>query len=219
MPENIPEKGASVQRDKKTYGIIPHIPGGMIDPEGLRKIADVAEKYDAKAIKITSEQRIALIGIELSDIDQIWENLGMKHGGFTGKRVRATKFCMGTTFCKKGEQNSVGMGMKLDERYHAMETPNKLKIGVSGCTNSCAESWVKDIGLIGTKKGWNLLVGGNSGRKPKIGDLMAKNLSDEEALDTIDKIMTFYRNSDTKKRLGRFVEKIGFEEFRKHVIF
>ena len=218
MPENIPEKGASVQRDKKTYGIIPHIPGGMIDPDGLRKIADVAEEYNAEAIKITSEQRIAIIGVTLNDIDQIWKDLDMKHGGFTGKRVRATKFCLGTAFCKKGEQDSIGMGMKLDERYHAMETPNKLKIGVSGCTNSCAESWVKDIGLIGTKKGWNLLVGGNSGRKPKIGDLMAKNLSDEEAMDTIDKIMTFYRNSDTKKRLGKFVEKIGFEEFRENIM-
>ncbi|AEG18890.1 nitrite/sulfite reductase domain-containing protein [Methanobacterium paludis] len=217
MVDNIPEKGAAVQRDQKTFAVIPHIPGGMIDPARLRKIADVAERYNAKTLKITSEQRIAIIGVELEDIDQLWNDLDMKHGGFTGKRVRATKFCLGTTFCKKGEQDSVGMGMKLDERYHAMETPNKLKIGVSGCTNSCAESAVKDIGLIGTKKGWNLLVGGTSGRKPRIGDLIAKNLSDGDALNLIDSILTFYRGSDTKKRLGRFVEKLGIEKFSEEI--
>ena len=217
MVDNMPEKGAAVQRDEKTFAVIPHIPGGMIDPAGLRKIADVAERYNAKTLKITSEQRIAIIGVELDDIDQIWDDLDMEHGGFTGKRVRATKFCLGTTFCKKGEQDSVGMGMKLDERYHAMETPNKLKIGVSGCTNSCAESAVKDIGLIGNKKGWNLLVGGTSGRKPRIGDLIAKNLSDEDALNLIDSILNFYKGSDTKKRLGRFIEKMGIEKFSEKI--
>jgi NAD(P)H-nitrite reductase large subunit len=213
MSENIPDKGAAVQKDMKTYAIIPYIPGGMVDPQTLRKIADVTEKYGAKALKMTSEHRIAIIGIQFEDIDKIWKDLGMKPGGFTGKKVRPAKFCVGNSYCKMGKQNTIEMGMKLDELYQGIELPNKIKIGVSGCQNSCAEPAVRDIGLIGTKKGWNLLVGGTCGMKPRIGQVLAKNLSDGEIQNLIGKIIDYYKENEEKKRLGRFIDKIGFEKF------
>jgi NAD(P)H-nitrite reductase large subunit len=218
MPENIPEKGAVIQKDLETYAIIPYIPGGLVDPATLIKIAKVAEKYNAKTLKVTSNQRIAIIGIKYEDIDKIWEDLDMKPGGFIGKKVRSTKFCPGTTHCKKGEQDAVKMGMKIDENFQGMELPNKIKIGVSGCKNSCAESAVKDIGLIGTKKGWNLLVGGTCGIKPMIGQIFAKNLQDEDVLEIISKIIEYYKENEKNKRLGRFINKIGFEEFKNNIV-
>ncbi|MGB9978378.1 NAD(P)/FAD-dependent oxidoreductase [Methanobacterium sp.] len=217
MSENIPEKGAVIQKDLETYAIIPYIPGGLVDPATLIKIANIAEKYNAKTLKVTSNQRIAIIGIKFEDIDKIWEDLGMKPGGFIGKRVRSAKFCPGTTHCKKGEQNAIEMGMKIDERYQGIELPNKIKIGVSGCQNSCAESAVKDIGLIGTKNGWNLLVGGNCGIKPMIGQILARDLQDEEILELIGKIIDYYKENEEQKRLGRFINKIGFEKFKDEI--
>ncbi len=218
MSENIPEKGAVIQKDLETYAIIPYIPGGLIDPATLIKIANIAEKYNAKTLKVTSNQRIAIIGIKYEDIDKIWKDLNMKPGGFIGKRVRSAKFCPGTTYCKKSEQDAVKMGMKIDENFQGMELPNKIKIGVSGCKNSCAESAVKDIGLIGTKKGWNLLVGGTCGIKPMIGQVLAKNLQDEEVLRFITKIIGYYKENEGNKRLGRFINKIGFEKFKNEII-
>lgn len=218
MPENIPEKGAVIQKDLETYAIIPYIPGGLVDPATLIKIAKIAEKYNAKTLKVTSNQRIAIIGIKYEDIDKIWEDLDMKPGGFIGKKVRSTKFCPGTTHCKKSEQDAVKMGMKIDENFQGMELPNKIKIGVSGCKNSCAESAVKDIGLIGTKKGWNLLVGGTCGIKPMIGQIFAKNLQDEDVLEIISKIIEYYNENEENKRLGRFINKIGFEEFKNKIV-
>lgn len=218
MSKDILEKGAIVQRDRETFAIAPHIPGGIISPADLRRIADVAEKYNAKALKITSAQRIALVGINPNDIDSAWKDLGMKHGAAIGLCVRSVKICPGTTFCKRGQQDSVGVGLKLDKTYHGMQLPWKFKMGVSGCANSCAEPAVKDIGLIGTPKGWRLLVGGSSGIKPRLGQMLAENLSDEEALRLIDKIINYYKDHAKKQRLGEFIDEISFERFKQEVL-
>lgn len=218
MTKDILEKGAIVQRDRETFAIAPHIPGGIISPADLRRIADVAEKYNAKALKITSAQRIALVGIGPEDIDSAWNDLGMKRGAAIGLCVRSVKICPGTTFCKRGQQDSVGVGLKLDEIYHGMQLPWKFKMGVSGCANSCAEPAVKDIGLIGTPKGWRLLVGGSSGIKPRLGQMLAENLSDEEALRLIDKVINYYKDHAKKQRLGEFIDEISFERFKQEVL-
>ena len=218
MSNDILEKGAILQRDKETFAIAPHIPGGIIDPAGLRRIADVAEKYNAKVLKITSAQRIAIVGIDPKDIDAAWNELGMKAGAAIGLCVRSIKICPGTTFCKRGQQDSVGVGLKLDQIYHGMQLPWKFKIGVSGCANSCAEPAVKDIGLIGMSKGWKLLVGGSSGVKPRLGLVLAENLSDEAVLALIDKIIQYYKDHAKKQRLGEFIDEIGFDKFKQDIL-
>ena len=218
MSNDIPEKGAIVQRDKETYAIAPHIPGGIMDVSTLRKIADVAEKYNASAVKITSAQRMAIVGLKAEDLDSVWTDLDMPPGAAIGLCVRSVKICPGTTFCKRGQQDSVGVGLKLDELYHGMELPSKLKMGVSGCLNTCAESSIKDIGLIGTAKGWKLLAGGSSGIKPRIADLIAEGLDDDEALKLVDRIIEFIKSRGEKKRLGRVIDGMGLEEFKSAVL-
>ena len=217
MKNDIPEKGAIVQRDKETFAVAPHIPGGIIDPAKLRNFADVAEKYGS-VIKITSAQRIAIVGIQEKDLDNVWEELGMKPGAAIGLCVRSIKICPGTTFCKRGQQDSVGIGLKLDEKYHGMELPFKLKMGVSGCMNSCAESVIKDIGLVGTSKGFRLYAGGSSGITPRLGNLIADELSENESLDFIDRIISFYKKTNQKKRLGKIIDEIGLDNFKKEVL-
>lgn len=218
MSKDILEKGAIVQRNKETYAIAPHIPGGIITPAGLRKIADVAERYNAQVLKLTSAQRIAIVGINPADIDNVWMDLGMKPGHAIGLCVRSVKICPGTTFCKRGQQDSVGVGLKLDEKYHGMTLPWKFKMGVSGCANSCAESAIKDLGLIGTSKGWKMVVGGCSGVKPRVGQVLAENLSDDEALKLADKVVNYYKDNAQKQRLGEFIDEVGFEKFKREVM-
>jgi len=144
------EKGAILQRDKETYAVAPHIPCGVVSPETLRKLADVAEKFGCAAMKITSAARIALVGLKEDQVDDVWAELGIDPGAAVGLCVRSVKACPGTALCKRGQQDSLGMGLKLDEKYHGMELPGKLKMGVSGCPFQCAETAIKDIGLQGT---------------------------------------------------------------------
>lgn len=216
--ENIPEKGAAVQKDMESYTIIPYIHGGLVDPATLRKIADVAEKYQVEFIKMTSEHNIALFGVKEADISDVWNDLGMEPGGHIGKRVRGVSFCTGNTACKKGYQDTLKLGLRIDENYRMMETPRKVKISLSGCTSCCAESTVRDIGLIGTPKGWKLLVGGTCGLQVRKGDLLLKDLSDDQVIEYIGKILDYYKKKGTDKRLGRFIDIIGFNKFSGEVL-
>ena len=213
MAEDLLEKGAIVQRDKETYAVAPHIPGGIItDFNLLRRLADVAEKYGAKAMKLTSAQRIALVGLKLEDLDPIWQELGMVPGAAIGLCVRSIKICPGTTFCRLGQQDAVGVGLHLDEKYHGMPLPFKFKIGVSGCPNNCSESCIKDLGLVGAAKGWRVLAGGfGSGLKPRLADLIATDLTDAEALAAAPGLV---QEKNQKKRLGRIIDDIGLDTFK-----
>ncbi|WP_332843156.1 hypothetical protein [Paraclostridium sp. AKS73] len=204
----------SFKEIKKTYAIAPHVPAGLITSDQLRKLADVADKYNVQAIKITAAQRIALVGLEENDIDSVWQDLGMKPGAAIGLCVRSIKTCPGTSFCKRGFKDSVSIGLKLDDRYHGMNLPNKLKIGVSGCPNSCADNHTRDIGLMGTPKGWTVFVGGKGGTIPRLGDRLVMGIPDEKVLDLVDDIVNLYSdNANNKERLGAYIDRVGFEEF------
>jgi NAD(P)H-nitrite reductase large subunit len=216
MAEDLLEKGAIMQRDKATYAVAPHIPGGLItDFNLLRRIADVAEKYQAQVIKITSAGRFALVGVQAEDLDQIWQELGMVPGAAIGLCVRSIKICPGTTYCRLGVQDAVGVGLKLDEKYHGMPLPYKFKIGVSGCPNNCSESPIKDLGLVGTAKGWRVLAGGfASGINPRLADVIANNLSDDEALDLAARVLDWFKQAGKKRRLGKIIDEIGLPRFK-----
>jgi NAD(P)H-nitrite reductase large subunit len=219
LKKDILEKGAILQRDRETYGIAPHIPGGITDTATLRKICDVADKYQVQAIKLTSAQRIALIGVREEDLDSIWHDLAEQQGAAIGLCVRSVKICPGTSYCKRGVQDSISLGLKLDGIYHAMELPNKMKMGVSGCMLSCAESAVKDIGIMGTAKGWKIMVGGNAGARPRLGDVLVDNVpSEEEVLTIVARVIDYYKNSSNQNRIGRIIEEIGIERFREEVL-
>lgn len=214
MKKDIVEKGAILQRDRETYGIAPHIPGGITDSATLRKICDVADKYHLQ-IKLTSAQRIALFGVMEEDLDAIWTEVAERPGAAIGLCVRSIKICPGTTHCKRAIQDSVSLGLKIDSLYHALPLPNKMKMGVSGCMLSCAEVSVKDIGIMGIPKGWRIFVGGNAGARPRLADLLVETTADEtEVLAVIGRIISWYRSSGREVRLGTLIEEMGIEQFR-----
>lgn len=209
------EKGAILQRDKQTYAIAPHIPCGVVTPALLRTIADVAERYNAQAIKLTGATRMAIVGIKEEDIDAAWNDLQLDKGAAVGLCVRSVRACPGTTFCRLGKQDALGMGMTLDKKYHSMQLPGKFKMAVSGCHLACSESWVRDIGLIGQKEGWQLVIGGNVGAEPRIAQELAKGLDDGQVLDAIEKTIQCYSDNAKKgERLGKMIDRVGLAPFQ-----
>ena len=213
------EKGAVLQRDKETYAIVPHFSVGLVTADDLRRIADVADKYQLPAMKITSAARIAMVGFKKEEIDQAWQDLGMDPGHAVGLCVRSIKACPGTTLCRLGKQDSLSLGKELDNRYHGYRLPNKCKMGVSGCINNCAETPVKDIGFVGKPKGWTVMVGGNAASRPQLARELIDGLTQDEALEVTDRILEYYKLEGKKaERLGRFIDRIGFETFREKVL-
>ena len=172
--------GAILQRDKETYAIVPRTPVGLVSPEDLERIVKVARKYQIPVIKITSGQRFALVGMKKDDVDKIWEDLGMDVGKATELCLHYVQACPGTAVCKFAVKDSLGLGMEIEKFFSGLDLPAKVKIGVSGCPFCCGESFVRDIGILGKKKGWTFIVGGSSARRPRIGDVLIEDLSGEE---------------------------------------
>jgi len=217
MPD-IP-KGAILQRDKETYAIVPRTPLGLVSPEDLERIVKVTRKYRIPVIKITSGQRFALVGIKKDDVDKIWEDLGMDVGKATELCLHYVQACPGTAVCKFGVQDSLGLAMEIEKFFSGMDLPAKVKIGVSGCPFCCGESFVRDIGILGKKKGWTFIVGGSSARRPRIGDVLVEDLSGEEIINLTKKILEYYQDKAKKReRMARFVDRIGIENMKEAIL-
>lgn len=218
MSEDTP-RGAILQRDKETYAIVPRTPAGLVSPEILEAISSVVRKYNIPITKITSGQRLALVGIKREDVDHIWQDLKMDAGAAVELCVHYVQACPGTAVCKFGVRDSLGMGLQLEKLFIGMDLPAKVKIGVSGCPFCCAESYVRDIGLIGKKNGWIVTFGGNSGGKPRVGDVIAENVSDVEVVALVQRCLKYYRDNVEKKlRTARFVDKIGIEAIKQAIL-
>jgi nitrite reductase (NADH) large subunit len=205
-----------------TYSVVPRVPGGEITPEGLIVIGLVAKKYDLYT-KITGGQRIDLFGAQLHQLPDIWSELiaaGFETGHAYGKSLRTVKSCVGSTWCRYGVQDSVGMALTLENRYKGLRAPHKFKFGVSGCTRECAEAQSKDIGVIATEKGWNLYVCGNGGMRPRHAELFATDLDDAALIRTIDRVLMFYiRTADRLQRTSVWRESLeGGLDYLKAVI-
>jgi NAD(P)H-nitrite reductase large subunit len=218
MPDINP-RGAILQRDKKTYAIVPRTPVGLVSPETLAALSSVVSKYNIPIAKITSGQRLALIGLNREEVDKVWQDLKMEIGPAVELCVHYVQACPGTEVCKFGVRDSLGLGLKLEKLYVGMDLPAKVKIGVSGCPFCCAESYVRDIGLVGKKNGWIVTFGGNSGGRPRIGDVLIENVSDDDAVTLVQRCLEYYREKvDKKLRTARFVEKVGIETIRQAVL-
>jgi len=214
-------KGAILQRDKETYAIVPRIPMGVLTPEILEKLAKVARKYDVRIIKITSGQRIVLVGIKPQDVSNAWNDLELEVGPAEGLCVHYVQACPGTETCKFGQGNSLGLAAKIENMYVGKKDfiPAKMKFGISGCKLNCAESFVRDIGAFATRQGWTVIAGGNSGGRPRIGNVIAENLSEEKTLELVKRMLDYFaKNARQRERLPRFIERIGTEEFKKAVL-
>jgi len=219
MKKDIEELGAIIQRDRETYAIVPSTPAGILTPEIMERVAAVVKKYDIPIVKITSGQRLALVGLKEEDIKSAWADLDMKVGQATALCLHYVQACPGTAVCRFGMRDSLGFGLEIEEVYSHFKFPAKLKFGVSGCPMCCAESYLRDIGIFGKKKGWTVIVGGNAGGRPRIGDVMAADLSREECLALVEKILVYYKdNARKKERMARFVDRVGIDAVREAVL-
>jgi nitrite reductase (NADH) large subunit len=212
---------ANIQKDG-TYSVIPRVPGGEITPQKLIAIGEIAQRY-ALYTKITGGQRIDLLGARVHQLPQIWRELiaaGFESGHAYGKAMRTVKSCVGSTWCRYGVQDSVGLAVALEHRYKGLRAPHKIKLGVSGCTRECAEAQSKDVGVIATEKGWGLYVCGNGGMKPRHANLLASDLDQATLIRTIDRFLMFYiRTADRLQRTATWLDHLeGGLEYLREVV-
>jgi NAD(P)H-nitrite reductase large subunit len=201
--------GVILQRDGKTFAARITPPSGKLSARDLEKMAELVRAYEVPMVKLTSGQRIGFYGLSREKIHALCDAMPFRSGG------HYVQACPGTHWCKFAKQDAMSLAQILEEKYGAIPTPAKIKLGISGCTFSCAESRLRDIGFIGTPTGWRMFVGGNSGMKPRIGDELAKELSTQKALALCQKFLDLYcETAPAQKRTSRFVEKMGIQTIK-----
>ncbi len=209
---------ANIQKDG-TYSVIPRMYGGVTSPDQLRKIADVADKYAVPMVKVTGGQRIDLLGVKKEDLTNMWADLDMPSGYAYGKSIRTVKTCVGSEFCRFGTQNSTQMGIDIEKAFDHMWAPHKVKFAVSGCPRNCAESGIKDVGIIGVDSGWEMYVGGNGGIKTEVAQFLCKVKTAEEVLEYSGAFIQIYREEARYlDRTVHWIERVGLDYVKKRVL-
>jgi nitrite reductase (NADH) large subunit len=209
---------ANIQKDG-TYSVVPRMWGGLTTAAELRRIADVADKYQVPTIKVTGGQRIDLLGIRKEDLISVWKDLDMPSGHAYGKSIRTVKTCVGMEHCRFGTQLAMSMGVKLERMLFDMYAPHKVKLAVSGCPRNCAEAGIKDVGVIGVDSGYELYVGGNGGIKTEVAQFFVKVRSDEEVMEYAGAFLQLYREEGFYlERTCHYLERVGLDHAKSRVV-
>lgn len=209
---------ANIQKDG-TFSVVPRIWGGITSATELRRIADVAEKHQIPAIKLTSGQRIALAGIRKDQLPHVWKDLGMPSGHAYAKAVRSCNTCVGSDFCRFGLGDSIGLGIKIEKRFHGLETPHKMKLAAVGCPRSCAEATVKDLGAVAIEGGWQVYAGGGAATRVRAAELLCTVKTHEEVLKYMGRFIQYYReHGKYMERSHGFVERVGITRLRELLV-
>lgn len=206
---------ANIQKDG-TYSVVPRIYGGVTSPAELKKIAEVAERFEVPMVKFTGGQRIDLLGVKKEDLPRMWEELDMPSGYAYGKALRTVKTCVGSTFCRFGTQDSIAMGITLERKFERLNTPAKVKLAVSGCPRNCAEATIKDFGVVAIDGGWELHVGGNGGVHVRATELLCVVKTEEEVVEWAGAFLQYYREqAQWNERTSVWVERVGLDSVKK----
>ena len=205
---------AKNENRKQTYNVLPGTKMGVLTTEYLEKLTVIARKHNIPFFKITSAQRLAIVGHEPETAEQIWRELGQETGPQKPVGIHYIQACPGVKWCKYGRQDSLSLGEKLEKAFGNLPLPAKTKVGISGCPLNCCESYVRDIGVFGKKNGWTLVFGGNGGGCPRIADIVAEDLGDDEVIDLLGKCLDFFRENARKmERTGRLMRRTDIETF------
>jgi nitrite reductase (NADH) large subunit len=209
---------ANIQKDG-TYSVVPRMFGGVTNSAQLRRIADVVDKYQVPTVKVTGAQRIDLLGIRKEDLPKVWADLAMPSGHAYAKALRTVKTCVGSEWCRFGVQDSTQMGIDLEQAFWKMYAPHKVKMAVSGCPRNCAESGIKDVGVIGVDSGWEIYVAGNGGIKTEVAQFLCRVKTAEEVLEYAGAFIQLYREEARYlDRTVHWVRRVGLDYVKQRVL-
>lgn len=202
-----------IRDGKRTFAITPHIPGGFVTAATLEKIAAVARKYNG-VLKLTSGQRIMITNLKEENLASIWEELGMEPAVKSQYSIKNVEICP-AGFCKRSKYNTIAIGMKISKKFHGAPMPNRTKIGVAGCRNACTSVYSKDVGVIADVTGFMITAGGSAGYHQRMADIIAKDISEKDAFQLVEKLLAFYcTKAEFGEKLGDFIDRIGLDEFK-----
>lgn len=205
--------------EQKTYSVVPGLNMGLFTPKELERIVAIINQYDVPMTKITSAQRLGLLGMDEEEQAKLKAELKPLTRPVAVNGVHYVQACPGARWCKFGVGDSLALGARIEQLSFDRPLPGKVKVGIAGCRMSCTEPYVRDVGIFATKKGWTLVFGGNGGGNPRLGEIVAEALTDDQVVELVEKCLRFYlENAKFKSRSARFMERVGIDTLKQAVL-
>ncbi len=212
---------ANIQKDG-TFSVVPRMWGGMTSAAELRAIADVVDKFEIPAVKVTGGQRIDMLGVPKEVLPLVWADLnaaGLVSGAAYAKGLRTVKTCVGSQWCRFGTQDSTQLGIDLEKFLWGSWTPAKVKLAVSGCPRNCAEVTCKDIGVICVDSGYEIHFAGAAGLDIKGTEVLCHVATQEEAIVIVAALVQLYREQARYlERIYKWAKRVGTDVIKAQVV-
>jgi dissimilatory sulfite reductase (desulfoviridin) alpha/beta subunit len=212
-------KGFFQQIEKDKFSLRLCMSGGIASAEYVKRAVEIAEKYGKGQIHFTTRQQIEIPFIAAENVGSVQETLAKASVKtfIGGPRVRTVVACVGAGICKFAQIETGTLARELHDRYFGRELPAELKIAVTGCQNNCAKVEINDIGIRGFQHGYLLFFGGCLGHETRIGSSLLPVLTEKVTLFKVIEtaVQYFACRAQKGERLGKFIDRIGIEEFKK----
>ncbi|MFO7606947.1 MAG: nitrite reductase [Desulfurivibrionaceae bacterium] len=207
------------KKEQKSYNVLPGPKMGLVTPEYLEQVADLARRHQVPFLKLTGAQRIAIAGHQPETAAEIWREMGQPAGPRKPVGIHYIQACPGEKWCKFGRRDTLALGGRIEKTLMELDLPAKTKVGISGCQFNCCESYLRDLGIFGTTKGWSLIFGGNGGGAPRIGDVVGEGLDDEQVVALARRCLDFFREKARKmERTGRLMRRTPLAELQDYLM-
>ncbi len=199
---------------------------GRLNPEQLHALATLSETYGDGKLRATIGQNIVLVNIPNAKTQELVQKITA-----LGLQVEPTVFyrgavaCTGTEFCKLAIAETKGFAKwlvgEMEERLP--EFDQQLRLHVTGCTNSCGQSWIADLGLEGKKlkkdgkmvDAFYFCVGGAVGEHAGIARQIGYRAAAEDCPEAIERLLRGYLKQRSEgENLRSYFRRTSDEELR-----
>jgi ferredoxin-nitrite reductase len=196
--------GAHPQRQSGLHYLGVAAPVGQLTPKQLHRIADLANHYGSGEVRLTVWQNLIIPNIPTASLDEVKSEA--RRIGLDWKQSNVASgviACTGKKYCKFSLTETKGHALALIEHLEShLELDVPVNIHVTGCPHSCAQHYMGDIGLLGTKasdgrEAYHVCLGGGFGKNQAVGRQVFNAVPFEELKPLLEKILLVYLKDRT----------------------
>jgi ferredoxin-nitrite reductase len=194
--------GVFPQKQKGLNYIGAAVPVGQITPRQMLRLADLADHYGSGEVRLTVWQNLILPNLPDAFVETVKRALVKMGLHWQQSNVRSGFVaCTGNSYCKFASSNTKGHALELAEYLEKrIQLDHPINIHLTGCPNSCAQHYMGDIGLLGSKvkvsgetvEGYHVFVGGGFGENQAVGRQVFQGVSFEQLKPTLERILKGY---------------------------
>lgn len=194
--------GIFAQKQKGLNYIGVTVPVGNLTPKQMIRLAEIADLYASGEVRLTVWQNLIIPNVPDAYVETVKKAAAKAGLAWKQSHLRSGLIaCTGNAYCKLASSNTKAHALELASYLEKkIELDQPINIHLTGCPNSCAQHYMGDIGLLGTKvkvsgetlEGYHVFVGGGFGENQTVGRQLFSGVSVEQLKPTLEKMLLVY---------------------------